>query len=335
MARDRKFEPVTFEIQDQTSFSKRPLGYRRFREFPSPGQGVSFSGPNCSNLSKLAVCILCSFAAACAISATHAIARDRTSARTAEVIGTDQNRPATSDSSRPAQTTAKDGRRNGACTVTLDAATSRPVNTHKRLAQLEQSNYQRVDNAIKAGRMMLDQGRWDMALEYFSLYCTNKPADPEGFFWQAIAFDESGNQNAAVNCYRAAIDRADRLGLEAPQAWCNLGNDLLKTGKVDEAKLAFEKAISIEPELVQARLNLARAQIEKAEYQLALNSLQQCSDLHYNVEQVAYYRVKALLKSGRIEEASIQLDKLLRQLPDSNSQARVKEEFKMIVPKQL
>lgn len=199
----------------------------------------------------------------------------------------------------------------------------------QRLAQVRSDL--RGETLLKSGRAMLDQGRWDTALDQFSQYIIFKPIDPEGHFWQGVAFDESGNPTAAVESYKNAIEKAEEGGMASAEIWTNLGNVSLKIGQVDQAVDAFRTAVSIDPELVPARLNLARAQIEKGECQAALESLNRCSDLHFNGVQLPYYRAKALLKLGRSEEAAVQVDKLLTKLTDEGSKNKVREEFKTIL----
>ena len=178
---------------------------------------------------------------------------------------------------------------------------------------------------------MLDRGQIEAALDLFTRYTETKPIDPEGYFWQGVAFDEAGSLDEAEKAYQTAIDKAESLDLNSAEIWTNLGNILLKTKRLDRAEDAFKKAIEIDPHLVPARLNLARLLIEKNECQGALESLNKCVDLHFNGPQLAYYRAKAFLKLGRPEEAAVQVDKLMMQLPvDSQLRVRAQQEFASI-----
>jgi tetratricopeptide (TPR) repeat protein len=174
---------------------------------------------------------------------------------------------------------------------------------------------------------MLDQGRREDALDLFARYNQFRPGDPEGLFWQAVALDECGRTAEAAQIYKAAAEDAEDQDLASAEIWTNLGNVYLKTGKIDEAIASYLKASSIDPELVPAKLNLARAQIEKGDCLSALESLNRCTDLHYNGPQLFYYRAKAFLKLGRPEEAAAHVNKLLMQLPEGPRKTDVKREF--------
>jgi tetratricopeptide (TPR) repeat protein len=197
----------------------------------------------------------------------------------------------------------------------------------KKALKLAQAGRMHPEALVKSGRAMLDQGRREEALDLFARYNQYRPGDPEGLFWQAVALDECGRTAESVQIYRAAAQSAEDQDLACAEVWTNLGNVYLKTGKVDEAIDAYLRASSIDPELVPAKLNLARAQIEKGDCLSALESLNRCTDLHYNGPQLSYYRAKAFLKLGRIEEASTHVDKLLMQLPEGPRKADVKREF--------
>ncbi|MBY0552328.1 MAG: tetratricopeptide repeat protein [Candidatus Obscuribacterales bacterium] len=199
-----------------------------------------------------------------------------------------------------------------------------------RLAQ-GRAGAPRTESLLRSGRNMLDRGQVEAALDLFRKYTDSKPIDPEGYFWEGVALDEAGNLEEAAQAYETAIEKADSLDLNSAEIWTNLGNVLLKTNKLDSAEEKFKKAIEIDPHLVPARLNLARVLIEKNECQGALESLNRCADLHFNGPQLAYYRAKALLKLGRPEEAAVQVDKLLLQLPvDSELRLRAQQEFAAI-----
>ncbi len=97
----------------------------------------------------------------------------------------------------------------------------------------------------------------------------------------------------------------------------DLGNMLLKMGRVDEAIVHYRKALEINPDCVEACYNLGDALLQKgrvdeaiAYCQKALQIMPDCAGAHGNLGN-------ALLQKGRVDEAIAQYQKVLQIMPDS------------------
>ncbi|HEY3695567.1 c-type cytochrome biogenesis protein CcmI [Phenylobacterium sp.] len=87
-----------------------------------------------------------------------------------------------------------------------------------------------------------------------------RPADPEGFRYLAMAEAASGDAPAAVR----ALHRALKLAPRRADLWEMLGE--VQTAQADgtptpEARAAFRQALAIDPKSVAARFHLARARV--------------------------------------------------------------------------
>lgn len=91
-----------------------------------------------------------------------------------------------------------------------------------------------------------------------------RPNDPEGFRFLAIAEGASDNPPEAVRALRRAI----RLAPERADLWEMLGEaKIAEAGDklTDDAKAAFQEAVKRDPRAVVARFQLARARIESGD----------------------------------------------------------------------
>jgi cytochrome c-type biogenesis protein CcmH len=91
-----------------------------------------------------------------------------------------------------------------------------------------------------------------------------RPNDPEGFRFLAIAEGASDNPPEAVRALRRAL----RLAPERADLWEMLGEGLTAEAGdklTDEAKAAFSEAVKRDPRAVVARFQLARARLESGD----------------------------------------------------------------------
>ena len=75
-------------------------------------------------------------------------------------------------------------------------------------------------------------------------------ASPERNLMVALALQQDGQRDKAAGLYRTLP--------QFPESWNNLGVILKDTGKDDEARAAFERALQLDPGLAEAALNLGR-----------------------------------------------------------------------------
>lgn len=84
---------------------------------------------------------------------------------------------------------------------------------------------------------------WPEARLAFQNSAILDPNEPLAFLYAAIATQELGEQDAALDLYREISDRFPQF----PQGHYRLGDALLKTGSDEEAEIAFQKLVSLAP----------------------------------------------------------------------------------------
>lgn len=87
-----------------------------------------------------------------------------------------------------------------------------------------------------------------------------RPRDPEGFHYLAMAYAASDNPSRAARALRRAIE----LAPTRPDLWELLGEALVAQGQGEvtpQARRAFEQALKLDPKAVTPRFHLARARI--------------------------------------------------------------------------
>lgn len=185
----------------------------------------------------------------------------------------------------------------------------------------------RPADVLKEGRRLIDQRRYEDAISRFKQYCLMRPQESTGYFWAGITYDEMGNYSASEKSYRDALVRAENEGMDSAEIRTNLGNALLKQKKIDEAIDEYKQANEVDPLYALAKLNLARAYIEKGDGASALMTIDKCAELHFKGLHIKYYRAKALLLLGRKDEASSLAKQLILDLPEGSFKSDVRQEF--------
>ncbi|MBY0358042.1 MAG: tetratricopeptide repeat protein [Candidatus Obscuribacterales bacterium] len=183
---------------------------------------------------------------------------------------------------------------------------------------------------LQQGRQCLDIKQYERALALFQQFSQAAFENPEGYFWQGVAFDEMGRYEDASRAYQQAINCCEENSMDSVEIRINLGNAFLKLHKPDEAIVQYHRAINIDRRAAGAYLNLARAFIEKADWQAALESLNQAAKCGNDTAQLSYYRVKVLAGAGQKAEARVQLDLLLKRLNDGPQKNLIKKEFESL-----
>lgn len=98
----------------------------------------------------------------------------------------------------------------------------------------------------------------------------------------------------------------------------NLGNKYLQEGKYQEAILAFEKVIQIEPKNISARLGLGQAYIATKEFVKAETVLKEVIGIDPNNIQAREDLFKAYLTEGNLDEANAILEEISKIEPNKD-----------------
>lgn len=176
-------------------------------------------------------------------------------------------------------------------------------------------------------RQLLNAGQLQQALATVQQFIRNKPLEPEGYFWQAVIYDELDDTKFALRSYNAAVDTVLKAGMDSADLRVNLGNALLKMGKTEDALWQYRRAVEIDSRLPMAHLNLGRALLQKGQAMQALDCFSRCRDLHFSSPQLFYYSAKAYQQMGRRQEAQSQIQLVLEKLPPGPSRDRIAREF--------
>ncbi|HEY9793231.1 MAG TPA: tetratricopeptide repeat protein [Candidatus Obscuribacterales bacterium] len=181
---------------------------------------------------------------------------------------------------------------------------------------------------LATGQQLVRQGHPRQALAAIEAFIAQQPLEPEGYFWQAVAFDNLNEPDQALKAYTKAIEQVLKAGMDSAELRMNTGNVLLKQGKTQAAIEQYKRAAAIDPALGIVQLNLGRALIQLGDSQGALKCFQRCTDLHFQPPQLAYYQAKALLLAGRKDDARAQVQFALSKLPGGDEAAKkIKREF--------
>jgi len=112
----------------------------------------------------------------------------------------------------------------------------------------------------------------------------------------------------------------------------NLGSKFLKEGKYEEAIIAFEKVIKIEPKNVEARVDMAKACIEVKKLELAEKMLKEAISIDTKNVEAYLLLGKLYVDTGRIEEAIALQDNGFNKT-NNNEIKNFKEELSAILQK--
>jgi tetratricopeptide (TPR) repeat protein len=96
----------------------------------------------------------------------------------------------------------------------------------------------------------------------------------------------------------------------------NLGNALLKKGRVDEAITHFQKALEIQPAFAEAHNNLGNVQFQNGNMDEAIAQYQIALQINPDYAMARYNLGNALIKNGRLDEALTQFQMALQINPD-------------------
>ncbi len=169
--------------------------------------------------------------------------------------------------------------------------------------------------SLARGRALMRQGQPGEAVQMFRHYSRLRPNDFYGHFWLGLALDESGQPSPAIWAYSKSLDLAMRDGMDSAELRVNIGNTLMKLGRLDDAIFNYRRAIEIDSKVSRAHYDLARALLQKGDPQAAFESLNRCTELGLNDPTIFFYQGQALESLGKFADARGRLDLFQRTLP--------------------
>jgi tetratricopeptide (TPR) repeat protein len=121
-----------------------------------------------------------------------------------------------------------------------------------------------------------------------------------------------GRDEEAIGHFRETL-RLDPRPLE-PRL--NLGEALQRLGRPDEAITVLREAVALHPESPHARYNLGTALLKRGRHAEGIAELEAAQRLDPGLVEVAYNLGTALLHRGRLDEAAAQLGRAVALRPD-------------------
>jgi tetratricopeptide (TPR) repeat protein len=134
--------------------------------------------------------------------------------------------------------------------------------------QFGKASLARQEEAVKTARELVRSGRLESALSAYRRALERQPLN-----WMlmnevaGLLASVSGAPAAGIEMARAALELNPNCSAEL---WDTLGNGLYACGRLPEARLAYLRALGINPDDVQARYNLAFVHTDAGEYAEAL-----------------------------------------------------------------
>lgn len=105
------------------------------------------------------------------------------------------------------------------------------------------------------GISLVDQGRYDEAIKYFSELTAQKPDSAKALINMGNALSAKGRLDEAAESYLNAL----KIQPDSSQAKNNLGLVFLRKGKFEDAIIQFKDALTFSPDYADAKRNLKKA----------------------------------------------------------------------------
>ena len=182
-------------------------------------------------------------------------------------------------------------------------------------------------------RWLMDQGRWDEALDHCRKALAILPSDPtahddlsriflhQGKVDEAIAeglksiqFQPRSevNRQTLARAYlqkgdfaaaAASFNEAIKIEPSAAEAWCNLGYALLQQGQIPQATAAYQKALELSPDYALAHNDLGNIRLRQGRLDEAMEQFQRAVALAPSLAEAHYNLAGILARRGRLDEA--------------------------------
>lgn len=178
-----------------------------------------------------------------------------------------------------------------------------------RAVELAPDNF---DAQFTLGRALYGAGDSAGAARAFRAAVALRPDDARSRFFLATALERAGDSDAALAAYRELVARHPR----AAEGHLGLGVLLIKRGGDDdetgEGIESLKRALSLKPDLYEARVTLGRALVASGRHVEALPHLRRAAELAPGNPEPHYQLAIAYRRLGRREEATAETEKVKR-----------------------
>jgi tetratricopeptide (TPR) repeat protein len=155
--------------------------------------------------------------------------------------------------------------------------------------------------AYNAGMHAYEKGDWAGAIEYFKQVLAIEPDDADVYYHLGDVYRFQGDYANAQSAYQSAVKIAPNF---APAYLGEAQVDLYGSpAKIEAASVTLKKAISLDPQLMQAYFELANLSLQQNNPDAALDWLAKLDSSNPNNAVVELDRAKAYLTKGNLDEA--------------------------------
>ncbi|HEV2708215.1 MAG TPA: tetratricopeptide repeat protein [Pyrinomonadaceae bacterium] len=179
-------------------------------------------------------------------------------------------------------------------------------------AQLAPSNF---DAQLALGRARFGAGDPVGAAKAFRAAVALRPSDTRAHFFLATAFEKAGDDAEALKAYRALV----ALDPNVAEGHLGMGVLLVKLGgeRMEEGIAALVRAVALNGELYEARVNLGRALVRAGRPAESIEHLRRAAELAPHNPEPHYQLAIAYRRLGRRAEAEAE-SALVKQLHEAH-----------------
>ena len=176
---------------------------------------------------------------------------------------------------------------------------------------------------------LYDQGNFQQALKLAKNLVQQYPKSALLFNFQGAALERLGQFDQSIEAFNKAL----AIKPDYVEAHYNLGNTLKRYGKLDEAIQAYQKSLAIKPDYAEANYKIGNVHKQLGKMDEAIQAYQKALAIKPNYAE-AYINIGVTLQDvGKLEEASEAYQKALAIKPyDAATYHNVSELLKTYTP---
>jgi Tfp pilus assembly protein PilF len=169
-------------------------------------------------------------------------------------------------------------------------------------------------NEYDRGNEEMANKNWAKAIEHFNRAISMAPSFSAAYNNLAVCYGQMGQQDEERKALETAISRSDRC----LSCLLNLGHLDLQEGNVAGASPLLDKALTIDPDNVEALSYVAELNFAQGQYDKAVAAARKAHGMpHKNYAVVHFTAARAFEHEGRIADAMAELQLFLQEAPDS------------------
>lgn len=174
----------------------------------------------------------------------------------------------------------------------------------KNASQLAPADYTIYFNL---GALYYTDSRFPSALPVLEKSATLNPDYVPAQLFLGLTLEELDQEQSAADCYRRAIELAERSGFKGEQPYLYLGRLLYRQNKLDESLPNLQKATKANPQSCEGWCLLARIYSAQGQETDSVAALNQCIQADPKYSEAHYLLSRAYVKQGQAEAAAKEL----------------------------